>query len=126
MADAQIIEYNQDTEVSLLQIGVKIVQKDNVCTSAHAIYRKKEQTLDMSGNPKIQQGEDTFRAQEISLNLETDEITLDGRVSGTVTDTKKEKEEPKGEGEGEPNEELPEIEKIGGEDGKSEEKPNGE
>nr|MBP3282594.1 organic solvent tolerance protein OstA [Treponema sp.] len=91
-ADAQIIEYNQNTEVALMQIGVKILQKDNTCTSAHAIYRKKEQTLDMSGNPKITQGEDTFRAQEISLNMETNEITLDGRVSGSVTDTKKEEE----------------------------------
>jgi lipopolysaccharide export system protein LptA len=91
-ADAQIIEYNQNTEVALMQIGVKILQKDNTCTSAHAIYRKKEQTLDMSGNPKITQGEDTFRAQEISLNLDTNEITLDGRVSGSVTDTKKEEE----------------------------------
>lgn len=88
-ADAQIIEYNQDTDVAVMQIGVKIVQKDNTCTAAHAIYRKREQTLDMSGNPRIVQGEDTFRAQEISLNLETDEITLDGRVSGTVTDSKK-------------------------------------
>ncbi len=91
-ADAQIIEYNQETDVAVMQIGVKIVQKDNVCTSAHAIYRKTEQTLDMSGNPKIVQGEDTFRAQEISLNLENDEITLDGRVSGTVTDTKNDEE----------------------------------
>ncbi len=89
-ADAQIIEYNQDTEIALMQIGVKILQKDNTCTAAHAIYKKNEQTLDMSGNPKIVQGEDTFRAQEISLNLETNEITLDGRVSGIVTDTKQE------------------------------------
>lgn len=91
-ADAQIIEYNQDTEIALMQIGVKILQKDNTCTAAHAIYKKKEQTLDLSGNPKIVQGEDSFRAQEISLNLETDEITLDGRVSGTVTDSKEKSE----------------------------------
>lgn len=92
-ADAQIIEYNQKTEVALMQIGVKILQKDNTCTGAHAIYRKKEQTLDLSGNPKITQGEDTFRAQEISLNMDTNEITLDGRVSGSVTDTKKKDED---------------------------------
>lgn len=91
-ADAQIIEYNQDTEVALMQIGVRLLQKDNVCTAAHAIYRKKEQTLDLSGNPKIVQGDDSFRAQEISLNLETDEITLDGRVNGTVTDSKEKQE----------------------------------
>ena len=91
-ADAQIIEYNQDTEVALMQIGVRLLQKDNICTAAHAIYRKREQTLDLSGNPKIVQGDDSFRAQEISLNLETDEITLDGRVSGTVTDSKEKQE----------------------------------
>ena len=44
----------------------------------------------MSGNPKIIQGQDSFRAQEITLNLESQEITLDGRVRGTVSDTKKE------------------------------------
>ena len=43
----------------------------------------------MSGNPKIVQGKDTFRAQEITLNLESQEITLDGRVRGTVTDSQK-------------------------------------
>lgn len=88
--DAQIIEYNQDKEIATMQIGVTIKQKDNTCTSAYAIYRKGVQMLEMSGNPKIVQGEDTFRAQEIILNLDSQEITLSGRVSGTVTDSKKE------------------------------------
>lgn len=92
-AFAQIIEYNQNTGISLLQINVKIIRKDDICTSAHAIYRKKEQTLNMSGNPKIQQKDDTFRAQEIALDLNTDEITLDGRVRGTVIDKKEENKE---------------------------------
>ena len=78
-ADAQIIEYNQSTEIAVMQINITLKQKDKM--------------LDMSGNPKIVQGEDTFRAQEITLDLDTQEITLDGRVSGTVTDTKKEKSE---------------------------------
>lgn len=93
-ADAQIIDYNQTTEIAVMQIGITLKQKDNTCTSAYAVYRKNDKMLDMSGNPKIVQGEDTFRAQEITLNLDTQEITLDGRVSGTVTDSKK-KEEPK-------------------------------
>lgn len=88
-ADAQLIEYNQNTEIAVMQISVKLIQKNNTCTSAYAIYRKNDQMLEMSGNPKIVQGEDTFRAQEITLNLDSQEITLDGRVSGTVTDTKK-------------------------------------
>ena len=72
-----------------MQIAITLKQKDNTCTSAYAIYRKKAQMLEMSGNPKIVQGKDTFRAQEITLNLESQEITLDGRVRGTVTDSQK-------------------------------------
>lgn len=88
-ADAQIIEYDQNTEIATMQINVSIKQKDNTCTAAFAIYRKGKQMLEMTGNPKIVQGEDSFRAQEITLNLETQEIRLDGRVSGKVSDTKK-------------------------------------
>ena len=92
-ADAQIIEYNQNSETAVMQIEITLTQKDNVCTSAFAIYKKNEQKLEMSGNPKIQQGTDSFRAQEITLNLETQEITLDGRVKGTVSDSKPTKTE---------------------------------
>ncbi len=84
-AEAQLIEYDQDKEVAVMQISVNIKQKDNTCTGAYALYRKKEQMLDLNGNPKVTQGSDTFRAQTISLNLDTQEITLDGRVSGSVT-----------------------------------------
>ena len=87
-ADAQLIEYNQNTEIAVMQIGVTLKQKDNTCTSAYAIYRKEAQLLDMSGNPKIVQGDNTFRAQTITLNLDTQEITLDGRVQGSVTSKK--------------------------------------
>lgn len=84
-ADAQLIEYNQNTSIAVMQISVTLKQKDNTCTSAYAIYRKDAQLLDMSGNPKIVQGQDTFRAQTITLDLNTQEITLDGRVQGSVT-----------------------------------------
>ncbi len=101
-ADAQYIEYNQDTEIAIMQISVNLTQKNNVCTSAYAIYRKKEQMLEMSGNPKVVQDKDTFRAQTITLNLDTQEITLDGRVKGSVTtkDNEKKSSEPTPQNEG--------------------------
>lgn len=86
-ADAQIIEYNQNTDVAIIQIDITLKQKDNVCKSAYAVYRKKTQMLELSGNSQITQGEDMFRAQEITLNLDTQEITLDGRVKGSVVDS---------------------------------------
>lgn len=83
-ADAQIIEYNQNTEIAVMQIGINLTQKDNVCTGEHAIYKKNEQLLELNGNPQINQKDDTFRAQTIFLNMDTQEITLSGRVKGTV------------------------------------------
>ncbi len=87
---AQFIEYNQTTEVALIQINVEIIQGESFCTAAFALYRKESQILELSGSPKITQGEDIFQAHEIIFNLETEEITLVGRVQGTVTDTNKE------------------------------------
>lgn len=98
IAKAQFIEYDQKTEIALMQIGVELKQKDSVSTAALAVYRKAQQILEMTGSPKIVQKDDTFKAQEITFNLKTEEITLDGRVRGTVTDNRsKETEEPKSE-----------------------------
>lgn len=95
-ADAQIIEYNQNTNIAVLQIGITLTQKKNVCTGAYAVYQKNEQMLEISGNAQVKQDNDTFRAQQITLNLETQNITLSGNVKGSVTETKK-AEEQKGE-----------------------------
>lgn len=86
-ASAMLIEYNQTTETAVLQMNVRLVQKDSVCTAALATWRKDEKMLEMSGTPKIVRNDDTFTAQEITFNLDTEEITLDGKVRGTVTDT---------------------------------------
>ncbi|MEE1166456.1 MAG: LptA/OstA family protein [Treponema sp.] len=95
-AKAQLIEYNQSTDIAIIQIDLELKQKNNVCTGAFAIYDKKQQTLDLSGNAKIKQGEDTFKAQVITLNLNTQEISLDGRVQGSIVDERKneKKDEP--------------------------------
>ena len=88
-ATAQMIEYNQMSDVALLQMEIELKQKDNVCKGAYAVYRKKDQMLELSGNAQIKQGDDSFRAQEITLNLDSQEITLDGRVKGSVVDERK-------------------------------------
>lgn len=84
VAKAQRIEYREDDALALMQINVELTKKDSVSTCAFALYRKEEKLLEMTGNPQVVQGEDTFRAQEIIFNLDTEEITMDGRVQGTV------------------------------------------
>ncbi|MDE5897975.1 MAG: organic solvent tolerance protein OstA, partial [Treponemataceae bacterium] len=88
-AKAQMIEYNQTQDIAVMQIDIELKQKDNVCTGAYAVYRKAEQLLELSGNAQIKQGGDTFRAQEITLDLDSQEITLDGRVKGSIVDERK-------------------------------------
>ncbi|MBQ9630143.1 MAG: LPS export ABC transporter periplasmic protein LptC [Treponema sp.] len=92
-AKAQIIEYNQEQDVAIIQIDIMLTQKNNECSGAYAVYRKKQKMLELSGNAQIRQNEDTFRAQEITLNLDTQEITLDGRVKGSITEKDKSPEE---------------------------------
>ena len=92
-ADAQLIEYNQNTNIAVLQIAITLTQKKNICPGAYAVYQKNEQMLEISGNAQVKQEEDVFRAQQITLNLDTQNITLSGNVKGSVTETKK-KEEP--------------------------------
>ena len=68
-----------------MQIDVELHQKQNVCTGAYSVYRKKEQTLELSGNASVKQEQDVFRAQSIKFNMETEEIVMDGNIRGTVT-----------------------------------------
>ena len=84
-AKAGLVEYDQDKEIAVMQIQVTILQKDNVCTSAYAVYKKNEQVLELSGNPKIVQNDDTFRAQTIELDLDSQDIKLIGKVQGSVS-----------------------------------------
>lgn len=85
-ATASIIEYNQNTETAVMQLDVNITQKDSKCTAALAVYRKESQMLELNGNPQVVRGTDVFNAQEIILNIDTQELTLDGKVRGTVKD----------------------------------------
>lgn len=88
-ATAQMIEYNQTSDIAVMQMEIELKQKDNVCKGAYAVYRKKDQMLELSGNAQIKQGDDSFRAQEITLNLDSQEIMLDGRVKGSIVDERK-------------------------------------
>ncbi len=108
---AQIIEYDQDKDIAIMQIQISLTQKDNVCSGAYAVYYKDQQLLEISGNAQVKQNDDTFRAQFITLDLDSQDITLGGNVKGTVTDTKEKKEPESSEsGEKEPGTEEAEGE----------------
>ena len=87
------IEYNQKAETMLMQFDVKILRKEITCTSMFAMYNRKSSALNLTGKPIVTKSKDTFQAAKISVNLDTEDITLEGRVSGNVVEEKCEKSE---------------------------------
>ena len=95
---AERIEYNQKNEIILLQMAVKLKSKDIACDSLFAVYNRNTSMLELTGKPTVKKGKDEFKAARISVDLETEDIKLEGKVSGSVTeekeDTKIKKVEP--------------------------------
>jgi lipopolysaccharide export system protein LptA len=91
---------NRDKEdIVIIQIGGRIIKKDLAARSEFTTYRRSENLLELSGLPVLFWKKDEYRAGRIVMNLDTEEITLLGDVSGTIVS--KTKEEPKS-GESEP------------------------
>ena len=112
---AERIEYNQKNEIILLQMAVKLKSKDIDCDSLFAVYNRNTSMLELTGKPTVKKGKDEFKAARISVNLDTEDIRLEGKVSGSVTEEKEEakeaetptKEETPAEGETPAKAELP-------------------
>ena len=83
-ARANYIEFDEEAEVTVMQISVRLFKDDMVCRSEYAIYRRDEQLLDLSGFPVVFKGDDEFHADRIRVDLETDDVTMEGAVSGTI------------------------------------------
>ncbi len=88
IARGRFIEYNDSAGTALLQIGVRLFKGELVCRSEYALYRREEQTLELSGLPVVYKDGDEFRADRISIDLETDEVRMEGGVTGRIEGTK--------------------------------------
>jgi lipopolysaccharide export system protein LptA len=82
------LENRGSADVTIVQIGVRILKvADNqqmACRSEFAEYDRKTDMLQLSGTPVVNWKGDTYRAARISINLKTDEIKLEGDVSGQI------------------------------------------
>lgn len=82
------LENRGKDDVTIVQIGVRILKiADNqqmVCRSEFARYDRKSDGLVLSGLPVVFWKGDEYRASQISIDLKTDEISLQGEVSGKI------------------------------------------
>lgn len=77
------------------QIGVRILRDDLTARSEFVRYDRNRNVLELSGYPVVFWKGDEYRASRISIDLDRDEINLEGGVEGTVTtESEDEEEEP--------------------------------
>lgn len=99
------LEYMGADETCLIQIGVRILKDDMVCRSEFARYNRNDDILELTGMPVVFWKNDEYRALRIIIDLDKDEITLEGKVSGSIFSEKEGKpeleQEPESESESE-------------------------
>ncbi|MDR2101653.1 MAG: LptA/OstA family protein [Treponema sp.] len=86
VAKGRFIEYDDQAEVTVFQISVRLFKDTMVCRSDYAVYRRNEKLLDLSGFPVVYKKSDEFRADRIRVDLDTDDVTMEGSVSGSIKD----------------------------------------
>ena len=84
VAKANFIEYDDEAEVAVMQISVRLFNEDMVCRSEYAVYRRNEELLELSGFPVVFKRDDEFRADRIRVDLATNDVFMEGAVSGTI------------------------------------------
>lgn len=78
------IENDDKRKIAVVQINVRILKENLSCRSEFARYDREGKTLELSGSPMVRREGDEYRASTISVNLDTEDIVLDGAVSGSV------------------------------------------
>jgi lipopolysaccharide export system protein LptA len=84
VAKGRFIEYNDKTEIAIFQVAVRLFKENIVCRSEYAVYRRTEKLLDLTGFPVVFKKKDEFRAERIRVDLDTEDVTMEGTVSGSV------------------------------------------
>ena len=84
VARARFIEYDDENEIAIMQISVRLFKNDLVCRAEYAIYNRAEQMLWLSGFPVVFKRDDEYRADRIRVDLETDDVIMEGDVQGSL------------------------------------------
>ncbi len=87
------IENDDVRKIAIIQINVRILKENLICRAEFARYNRETKQLELTGSPVVKRDGDDYKASRIFVNLDTEDITLEGAVSGTVVQEKK-KETP--------------------------------
>ncbi len=111
------LEDRDEEGLTIIQIGVRIFRKELVCRSEFAKYWRDKKILELTGMPWVSRKGDEYRATKITINLDTEEIVLEGSVQGTAAVEEEKPEADEGapaDGAGEPGASVVEPPPEGG------------
>lgn len=78
------LETREGGDLIFMQVAVRVLQDDLTARAQFLRYRRLEEILELSGFPVVYWKGDQYRATRIVLNLDTEEIEMQGRVEGSV------------------------------------------
>ena len=78
------LENREKDDLIILQVGVRILKEDLACRSEFAVYYRDRNVLELTGLPVVYRKDDVFRASRITVDLDTDEISMEGVVQGSL------------------------------------------
>lgn len=88
IARGAYMKNNGEEGISVIQIAARIIKDTDkgqmLCRTDTAEYNSKERILLLLGNSSVYWNDDTYKASKITIDLETNEIELEGNVSGTI------------------------------------------
>jgi lipopolysaccharide export system protein LptA len=89
VARGGFIEDRDTEQLTIIQIGVRIFKNDIECKAEFARYYRDRKVLELSGMPWVSKAGDIYTGTRITIDLDTEEISAEGGVSGTVQDKTK-------------------------------------
>lgn len=88
LASGGYLEYDEPKQTLLLQIGARLLHHSDsgplVCRGDYISFNRETMLLIVSGNPSLTWKGDSYQADIININLESEEIVLEGSIRGTV------------------------------------------
>lgn len=82
----EYIKSFEETSITLIQIKVRIINEDLVCRSEFAEFNSDTNRLVLTGDPVVYKGDDIFKASRISINLDNNDIVMEGKVEGNISE----------------------------------------
>jgi len=89
IAKGAYLRNEQDKGIILIQVNVSIIKATDdggemYCRSDSALFDSENNTLELTGNAKVSYDGSQYEASRILIDLNTNEITMEGGVSGNI------------------------------------------